>query len=112
MLGLADGDLGRVVDGRPRLDALAAGDGDAAGEDQRLGARARLGETALDEQHVEPLLLQTVTITLRTSPPRRASRNASPASARGTRWVTRSAARTTPRSMSASASRRSLAPEE
>ncbi len=112
MLRLADGDLGRVVDGRAGLDPLFPGDGDAAGEDEGLGPRARPGQAALDEEDVEPLLLQIVTITLSTSPPRRASRNASAASASGTRCVTRPDARTTPRSMSVSASRRSRAPEE
>ena len=112
MLGLADGDLGGVVDGSAGLDALSPRDRDAAGEDEGFGPGARLGEAALDEEDVEPLFLQIVTITFRTSPPPRASRKASAASASGTRCVTRPAARTTPRSMSASASRRSRSVEE
>ena len=84
---------------------------DPPGKDEGLGARARLGESPFDENEVEALF-QNVTTTLRTSPPLRARAKASAARASGTRCVTMPAARTTPRSMSASASRRSRAPQE
>ena len=54
MLRLSDRDLGGVVDRRPGLDPLLARDGDPAREDERLGARARFREAALDEEDVEP----------------------------------------------------------
>jgi hypothetical protein len=69
VLGCAYRDLRRVIHGRPGLDALLPGHRGAPREDEGLGPRARLGEAALDEEDVEPLLLQTVTITFRTLPP-------------------------------------------
>ena len=111
MLGLPDFDLGVLRDRRSRFDPLAPNDRNPAREDERLGPRARFGEPALHEDDVQPLL-QMVTTTFRTSPPWRASAKASAARASGTRCVTRSAARTTPRSSSASASRMSAAPQE
>ena len=47
-----DGELGVLVDLLARLGVA----GDAAGEHERLRLRARLGEPALHQQHVEPLL--------------------------------------------------------
>src|ERR1017187_9901157 len=111
MLRLSDRDFGVFRHSRAGLDPLVAGDRNPAREDERLGPRARFRESALHEDDVETLL-QKVTTTLRTSPPCSARAKASAARANGTRFVTRSWARTAPRSMSASASRRSRAPEE
>ena len=111
MLRLLDGDLGILRHSRAGLDPLVASDRNPAREDERPGPRPRFRKSALHEDDVETLL-QNVTTTLRTSPPCRASAKASAARANGTRFVTRSWARTAPRSMSASASRRSRAPEE
>src|ERR1039458_133331 len=111
MLRLPDGDLGVFRNGRAGLDPLVAAHRNSAREDERLGSRARFREPAIHEDDVEALL-QNVTTTFRTSPPFRASAKASPARANGTRCVTRSAARTVPRSRSASASRMSAAPQE
>ena len=111
MLGLSDRDFGILRDRRSRLDPLFPRDGDPAREDQSLGPRARFGEPALDEDDVQALL-QTVTTTFRTSPPRRASAKASAARASVLRCVTMLAALTTPRSRSVIAARMSAAPQE
>ncbi len=99
MLRLSDGDLGVVRDGRAGLDPFVASDRNPAREDERLGPRPRFREPPLEENDVEALL-QNVTTTLRTSPPFCASAKASGARASGTRCVTRSWARTAPRSRS------------
>src|SRR5512141_2773262 len=102
MLRLRDSDLGVLGHSQAGFDPLVAGDRDPAREDERFGPGPGFREPALHEDDVETLF-QKVTTTLRTSPPCRASTNASAARARGTRCVTRSLARTVPRSMSARA---------